>query len=183
MDLTALRAAFPFTPDHDAEAVQVYAQALDSADEHAFGYLELRAAVQRLIGRGMDAQSALDSVLVTAETLGRDRRAMLASTQAHLDTLDREHDQIEAALTKRLSEGLAAEHRAIEQAVARQRELQTQIERLTRELAAAKTEEAGLVGQLEATRARVETQGERLTAVYEILKREISADLATLRTA
>ena len=178
-----LAAAFGLSGKHDADAVGVYARVLEASDSATFSYLELRTAVQKLIARGMSEHDAFTSVFVTAETLGRDRHAMLESAQGHLDVLEREHEAIERAMQVRLTEGMERERRAIDAVLAKQAEIQKRIAELDAQLGEAETEEQRLRAQLAETEQRVATQGERLKAVYEQLKREMSADLATMRAA
>ncbi len=175
--------AFRFDDALEPEAVQVYARALEGVDGAAFTYIELRTAVRALIEKGISQRDAMMSVFVTAETLGRDRHSLLKSTEDHLAALEAEQDKILAAMATRLTEGLTAERRAIEEVRAQQRQLREQIDELQRKLGAAEAEERRLTGELGQVKSRVEAQGERLQAAYEAFRREISADLAAMRAA
>ncbi len=176
-------AAFRLDDSVDAEASQVYARALAQVDDATFTYIELRTAVRSLVEKGLSERDALMSVFVTAETLGRDRHSLLKSTEGHLAALETEHDKILAAMATRLTEGLAAERRAIEEVRGQQRQIREQIDELQRSLSAAEGEERRLTSELGQVKTRVESQGERLQSAYEAFRREISADLASMRSA
>ncbi len=178
-----LSLAFRLDPSFEPEAVHVYTRALENVDDAPFTYIELRTAVRALVEKGLSERDALMSVFVTAETLGRDRHSLLKSTEDHLEALERENDQIMAAMSTRLTEGLAAERKAIEDIRGKQRDIRQQIDQLQRQLADAEEEEKRLNGELGKVKGRVEAQGERLQAVFEAFRKEISADLASMRAA
>lgn len=175
--------AFSLDATHDPEAVQVYARALSHVDDAPFTYIELRTAVRTLIEKGLSQRDALMSVFVTAETLGRDRHSLLKSTEDHLAALEVEHEKIMAAMSTRLTEGLAEERRAIEAVRQRQTQLQLELAALQLKLKAAEDEERKMTAELGQVKGRVEAQGQRLQAVYEAMRQEISADLAAMRAA
>ena len=176
-----LRAAFDLGAELDPASVEVYERAIASADAPGFGYLELRTAVQRMLGMGMSERDALASVFVTAETMGQDRLALLKSAEAHLRSLEEERGKIKAAMEKRLTDGLAADRAAIAEQQRRQTETRAEMERLQRELEASKAEEERLREDLASIEARVAEQGGKLEAVYEAYHRAISADVAAMR--
>lgn len=178
-----ITAAFKFGPELDVEAAQVFAKALQQSDTATFTYIELRIAVRKLLERGMSPADAFTSVFVTAETLGRDRHALLESTEAYLATLEREKDKMQAAMQARLSEGLAAENAAIEALRQNRAEIESQIRKLQDQMRKTEEKEQQQLAALEQVEVRVKAQGEKLMQAYEAYRREISADLAAMRSA
>lgn len=176
-----LRAAFDLGADLDPASVEIYERALAGADATGFGYLELRTAVQRMLKMGMSERDALASVFVTAETMGQDRLALLKNAEAHLATLEEERGKIRAAMTKRLTDGLAADRAAIAKEQRKQDELRERMRELQRELQASEAEEQRLRDDLATIQSRVEEQGAKLEEVYEAYHRAISADVAAMR--
>ena len=176
-----LSAAFALDADLDPSSVEVYERALRDTEASGFGYLQLRTAVQKMVAMGMSERDALASVFVTAETMGQDRLALLKNAEAHLATLEEERGKIRAAMTKRLTDGLAADRKAIAAEKQKQTDLREQIKDLERRLEDSAAEEARLQEDLRTIESRVEEQGQKLEAVYEAYHRAISADVAAMR--
>lgn len=173
--------AFQLDDGLDENAEAVYRKALSTVAKESFSYVELRTAVRKLVARGMSEGDALASVLVTAETLGQDRGALLKSAEAHLQKLDAERGKIQAAMENRLTDGMAKDRARVEAAVKKQADIKLKMEALKRELSAAEEKEQSLTQELAGARERVEQQGQLLDEVYEAYHREISGDLAAMR--
>ena len=178
-----ISAAFQLDSDLDAGARAVYEKALSTVGKSDFSYVELRTAVRKLVSRGMSEADALDSVLVTAETLGQSRTALLKDAEAHLEKLDRERGKIREAMEKRLTDGMAKDRARVEAAVKQQADIKLKMAALEKELAAAEAKEETLETELAGARERVERQGQLLETAYAAFHREISGDLAAMRAA
>lgn len=176
-----IKSAFQLEAGLDANAVAVYEKALSTVAKESFSYVELRTAVRKLLQRGMSQQDALASVMVTAETLGQDRAALLKSAEAHLNRLSGERKKIAEAMDKRLTDGMAQDRARVEAAANKQADLKLKIGALERELIAAEEKERALAEALETACERVEEQGKLLDDAHAAFHREISSDLAAIR--
>lgn len=164
----------------DPDSVAALSRALAAADRAEFSYLEFRLAARKLIDRGIDPASAYESVFTTAETIGVSRDRLLESARTYLATLDAERANFDAALEKRLTDGMREDEARIAAADARIEELQAERERLERELRDAAERKRRLEGDLASVRERVTARGEAFAAAHAGMRAAVEGDLAQM---
>lgn len=164
----------------DPESVAALSRALASADRSDFSYLEFRLAVQRLLDRGIDPASAYESVFTTAETIGVPRERLLESARAYLATLDAERANFDAALEKRLTDGVREDEARIAAAAADIGKLEAERTRLERELGEAAARRRELEAELAGVRERVTARGEAFSAAHAGMRATVEGDLAQM---
>ena len=171
-----------FDPDDalDADAKRALNRALADVDDGAFTYLTFREAVRRLRASGQDAETALQSVFLTAEAMGVDRKRLRGSAKAYVKALEKERGLFTAAMDKRLTEGVAADEARIEKLAQQLSKLEEQRAQLEEKLAIGREKKASLEAELESVRQRVQERGRRFDEAYEALKAQMMDDLSSL---
>lgn len=172
--------AFNHDGSLDADSVAALGRALADADASDFSYLEFRLAVQRLTERGIDPASAYESVFTTAETIGVTRERLLDSARAYLRTLDAERDAFDAALEKRLTDGMRADQAKVEAAAAEIVRLEAEQQRLAAALEAAKQTRRETEAALATVRERVNERGQAFAGAHAGLRAAVETDLAQM---
>lgn len=164
----------------DADSVAALSRPLAAADAGAFTYLEFRLAAQRLTDRGIDEASAYESVFTTAETIGVERDRLIESARKYVAALDAEKIKFDAALEKRLTDGVAEDEARISAVDKQLERLRADRERIDRELEEARLRREKLAEELAGIKERVTARGEAFAGAHAGMRTSVESDLAKM---
>lgn len=165
----------------DPDSIKLIAKGLENIDKGRFTYLEFKQTISKLVERGMSEDDAYESVFTTAETLGVERNALVASAQLYLTTLDEERSRFSDAMQTRLTQGLEADAQRIEKLAAQIEKLEQQQRDLAEKIAQGKTKQAELEENLAQVKDRITERGQLFEETYASLRGTMLADFEAMK--
>ncbi len=165
----------------DPRALDAISKALSVPTEVAFGYPQFREAIGRLVAKGISQENAYESVFITAETIGMDRRQLLAHAQQYLKLLDEEKKKVDAAMQKRLTDGIAHDVQQLDKLAEKVSKLEAQRADIDAQIAQSNQRRQSLTAELETLRERVREQGQKFGDVYDALRLKMLEDFEEMK--
>lgn len=177
----SLAEVYNLDPELDARALQALSKALTRPSDTTFGYPQFREAIGRLVARGLSQADAYESVFITAETIGVDRRALLGNAKQYLLILDEEKKKVDDAMEKRLTEGMSNDLQQLEKLGEKTIKLEAQRADIEAQIAQARQRRDTLTAELADVRERVQEQGQKFGEVYEALRVKMLEDFEEMK--
>jgi predicted RNase H-like nuclease (RuvC/YqgF family) len=91
----------------DNKSVELLANALVSAKQNGFDYLELRIAIENLIAMKMDPITSLKSAFITGKTVGLTKERLIDTLIFYKNTLVKEKDEFEKVTENQQNQRIA----------------------------------------------------------------------------